>query len=643
MKAISYLFALLFTAASLSAAAPVFEFDKEDALAAQELREHLEAMYFDLGKSPFAGKTIRLGKKAGVADKEKCGKDGFYIKCKNGKLDIYGPDAKGTLNGVYHFLDEIMGVRWLTPEVTYFPENPQIKLDGMDICFKPVFNNRIILNIFAMNPVWCRRMRAAFNVEHEQKYNIPQGHNTFYFLCRGLEAEKGKSYTPKQAFDEFPEFFAEYVDHRGRRKRPFTFSQVCCSHPEVKRLITKGMITTLDKNPGLDFIDLSREDGPNPCECVKCEAEYVKRGKKSNTKSDHWFTFFRDIAAEVHKKYPDVMIGSFAYHTTQIPPDVHLGPNTCVRYCPIRMNYFHRVDEGDHNRTGGLLHDYAPGLSNIAGQIKEWTKHTELWLSLTMMKNPVYYPNPNLRSLAYNISFAAKAGAKSIFVEDLRWLPSHAQCNLRSYMLVKLMWNPYLDSDKYMREYCDLYFGKAGKWIMDYMTLLHDENSWDYKSDRKWLNWRFNFQDQWTEKRIIVSTWKWFFETPDPKVYYKKRFPFHVWGMHCPATGEFCIKSLAILKDAEKQVADNPVLVERVRNEMLPVYFISILTLPKDHPQTQEAAKVFFPAIEKIIANDDRLKNDPKKAEHLIHHGALKKFLEDGGKAAEPDVKPAAK
>lgn len=622
---------LAVTAVSLLAAPPVLEFYEEDALAAQELQDHLEAMYFDLGKSPFAGKTIRLGRKAGIADAEKCGRDGFYIKCKDGILDIYGVNTTGTLNGVYHFLDEIMGVRWLTPETTHFPENPQIELEGMDICFKPVFENRIILHISAMDPVWRRRQRVAFNMEHEEKYHIPQGHNTFYFLCRGLEAEKGRSYTPQQAFEEFSEYFAEYVDHRGQRKRPFTFSQLCFSHPEVKRLIIKGMITTIDKNPGLSFIDLSREDGPNPCECVQCEAAYAAHGRKSNTKSNHFFTFFRDVAAEVHKKYPDIKIGSFAYHTTQIPPDVHLGPNTCIRYCPIRMNYFHRVDEGDHNRIGGLLDDYAPGLSNIAGQLRQWAERTELWLSLTMMKNPVYYPNPNLRALAYNVSYSAKAGAKSVFVEDLRWLPSHAQCHLRGYMLVKLLWDPYLDNDKYMREFCDLYFGKAGKGVMEFMELLHDERSWDYQSDRKWLNYRFQFFDRWTEKRIIGATWKWFYETPDPAYYYKKRFPFHCWGMHCPVTPEFCIRALAILKAAEQLVADDPVLAARVRNEMLPVYFVTMLTLPKDHPQTQEAVRVFFPAIESIIANDPRLRNNPAKAEQLIHHGALREYVENSG------------
>ena len=60
---------------------------------------------------------------------------------------------------------------------------------------------------------------------------------------------------------------------------------------------------------------------------------------------------------------------------------------------------------------------------------------------------------------------------------------------------------------------------------------------------------------------------------------------------------------------------------------MLPVYFATMLTLPKQHPQTQEAIREFFPAIEQIIAKDPRLKNNPKKAESLIHHEALKKYL----------------
>ena len=65
--------------------------------------------------------------------------------------------------------------------------------------------------------------------------------------------------------------------------------------------------------------------------------------------------------------------------------------------------------------------------------------------------------------------------------------------------------------------------------------------------------------------------------------------------------------------------------------EMLPVYFATMLTFPKNHPQTREAIREFFPAIQKIIAADPRLRNNPKKAETLIRHEALKKYL-DGSK-----------
>ena len=612
----------------LAGTAPVFEYGSEDQIAGQELHEHLEQMYASLSTSPFAGKHIRLGKKAGPVDAGKTGPEGFRIVCRNGNLDIAGSTVQGTLNGVYHFLEEVMGVRWLTPQTTYLPENPKVRLEGLDFYYQPIFRRRLLFNIFAGDATWGRRQRLKHHLEQEN-YGIPQGHNTFYFLCRGLEKETGRKYTPEQAFKEFPQYFAEYVDHRGNRKRPFTFSQLCYSNPDVKRLVARGMLAALDKYPKMDFMDLSRMDGPDPCECALCEAEYVKRGKKSNTKSDAWFTFFRDVAKEVHKKYPDLLIGSYAYHTTQIPPDVNLGPNTCVRYCPIRMNYFCRVDEGDHNRIGGLLDDYAPGLSNIAGQLAEWPKHTQLWLSLTIMKNPVYYPNPHLRPLGYNMAYAARVGANSIFVEDLNWLPSHAQCKVRSYILAKLLWNPYYDVDKGIREFCSLYFGAAGDSVVEYLKLLHDENSWNYKSDRKkWLDWRFRFYNQWVKKRIIGSTWKWFYEKPDPALYYKKRFPFSRWGTHCPLTEQFCLDALKCLKQGAAKVSNDPVMTERIKTEMLPVYFASMLTLPKNHPQTQEAIREFFPAIERIIAADPRLRNNPKKAEALIHHGALKKYLE---------------
>ena len=113
---LSLILIFLFACAGYSGTPPVIEYGPEDHIAGAELQEHLEKMYSSLSKSPFSGIRIRLGKKAAPVDAVKTGAEGFRIVFRNGKLDIRGSSSQGTLNGVYHFLEEVMGVRWLTPE-----------------------------------------------------------------------------------------------------------------------------------------------------------------------------------------------------------------------------------------------------------------------------------------------------------------------------------------------------------------------------------------------------------------------------------------------------------------------------------------------------------------------------------------------
>ena len=48
-----------------------------------------------------------------VGDTERYGDDGFAIRTYEGKIYIFGANAKGALNGTYDFIEENMGVLWV--------------------------------------------------------------------------------------------------------------------------------------------------------------------------------------------------------------------------------------------------------------------------------------------------------------------------------------------------------------------------------------------------------------------------------------------------------------------------------------------------------------------------------------------------
>ncbi len=68
--------------------------------------------------------------------------DGFLILTKKEQLFITGGSPKGTLNGVYTFLEEYLGCRFYSPDVIFIPKLNRIALPAIKDRQVPVFTFR---------------------------------------------------------------------------------------------------------------------------------------------------------------------------------------------------------------------------------------------------------------------------------------------------------------------------------------------------------------------------------------------------------------------------------------------------------------------------------------------------------------------
>ena len=98
-------------------------------------------------------KAIVLGEtklEKGIVEinREKIAEDGFKIISDGKHLFISGADSRGTLYGVYTFLEDYLGVRWFTPELEVVPENEDILIDGKI--------NRTVMPSFSIRRNDCR-------------------------------------------------------------------------------------------------------------------------------------------------------------------------------------------------------------------------------------------------------------------------------------------------------------------------------------------------------------------------------------------------------------------------------------------------------------------------------------------------------
>jgi hypothetical protein len=88
------------------------------------------------------------------------GEEGFVIKSAGPHLVIAGGRLRGTMYGVYTFLEDVLGCRWYTSKVSHIPKNPSITLELLDITQKPDFEYREPFYFDAFDADWAARNKS---------------------------------------------------------------------------------------------------------------------------------------------------------------------------------------------------------------------------------------------------------------------------------------------------------------------------------------------------------------------------------------------------------------------------------------------------------------------------------------------------
>lgn len=105
----------------------------------------------------------------------------------------------------------------------------------------------------------------------------------------------------------------------------------------------------------------------------------------------------------------------------------------------------------------------------------DWAKISRnilLWDYIVQFSN-LYTPFPNFRTLQPNMQYFAGNHVTSVFSQG-NPEPAGEMCYLRAYVAAKLLWNPDCDLDAVIDDFLTGYYGKAGQYLKEYMTLLHD-------------------------------------------------------------------------------------------------------------------------------------------------------------------------
>ncbi|HXV76595.1 MAG TPA: DUF4838 domain-containing protein [Candidatus Polarisedimenticolaceae bacterium] len=404
--------------------------------------------------------AIRIGwtddRPAGAPRPEELGPEEWVVRTDERGLAIYGGRPRGTLYGVYHFLEDEIGVEWWTPFDEFVPHRPTLIVEPLDERGAPAFGYRDIA-VESGPPRF--RARSRLN-GHFSRLPLRLGGSLAF--APPSHAHTAFLLVPPELYDDHPELFAEIGGMRFAGD-----SQLCLSEPAVVDRVVDEVLRHLARARAAAersgfaaprLVSVSQNDWERPCECAGCMRTVAQRGSRAAT----WIVFVNEVARRVAEVEPDVLVETLAYQHTLAPPT---GP-------PAASNVVVRVS-GLHQRD--LLRPITAADNRVhRAALLGWdglVEHLFVWDYTVEFGEDGNLPLPNLALFADDLRFYRRVGVEGVYyqpedpiADDLR--------DLKIWVLARLIADPSRSVEALVRRFTDGYYGTAGKSIRAYLAVV---------------------------------------------------------------------------------------------------------------------------------------------------------------------------
>ncbi len=450
------------------------EYDECIATAVTELQTYIEKISgvkltaVTESALPEGASAIYLGETA-VSDKvdfdySTIGEDGFLLHCDGESFIIRGEDSRGTLYGVYTFLEEYLGVRWFTPTLERVPESDDIVIDkALSRVVEPSFAVR---RNDTMGTNEAYRARTRMNVSFHQNATKYGGTLTYSLWDATLI-----TLVPKSLFSEHPEYFA--MDENGNRHT----DHVCMTNPDVLDLVEKNCREKMtNATNGAKFIHIGQDDNINYCHCESCEALYEKYGAVSAPT----LIFTNELAERLEDEFPDYTFTFYAYNETDRPPTdptlrcrPNVAPVLCGLHKACRSHSLLECGAQDGNET--LMNLYGDNHPQIAEDFKRWTEIADRTYIYDYTINFLFSAQffSNFEYMQETMKYMHDIGITG-YIYNCGDGHSAAFNELRNYLLCKLQWDVNADVEYHINDFMKEYYGEEAapyvKEILDVQT-----------------------------------------------------------------------------------------------------------------------------------------------------------------------------
>ena len=376
------------------------------------------------------------------------------ISVDSSQIQISGGMPRGILYAVYQFLEELLGLRFLTADHTYSPDASALQIPCGSYTYSPPFSFR-----------WSyyRENSDAPEFAAKRKVNtVTDAENLGGKTQQQLINHSFHALVPYGTYGEsHPEYYA-LVDGERDTNTHGGGPQLCVTNPEVIEVAAASAIRQLSERPGAANISVSQADTAAYCRCETCEA----LNEAEETPMGSQLTFVNAVAERIEKEYSDVKVGTLAYWYTRKPPKtVKPRHNVQIQLCSIECCTLHAIDNPDCEQNQAFCQD-----TNEWGRICD-----DIWIWNYNTNFRAYdLPFPNLRSIAPNVRYFLRNNAKGVFMQANGNGLTGEFSDLRNYLISQLIWNPHLDADAHLNEFVNLHYEAAAPPILEYINFLHN-------------------------------------------------------------------------------------------------------------------------------------------------------------------------
>lgn len=407
-----------------------------------------------------SGFSIYVGRAANSAliDLSDVKDDGYKLEIKPEGIYIVGKTDDATRNGIYDFLETHLECMYVSPENTYVPLCPTVKLALEEKTVNPTITWRKVYQYESVQNGWYERLKMNGTIVKEGENSI-ELYNEWGTWCHS----SFEFVPPEKYFDEHPEYYAKFL---GKRRYQFnvlgrTFpTHLCYTNEEVYQIAEAELVKRIEANPEVKFWDFSIMDTYfATCRCKECK----KFNKEAGSEMGTLLAFLNRLADAIRDDYPDVYLSTLAYQRVKNPPkNMKCAPNLCINVCA-----FPGTQSYPYSTEGGIK-----ASREFAERVVEWGKICDNILVWDYVVNFTHLklPFPNFEFQKENLEFYLENNIRFVFHQGSRE-PMDENAEMRTYLLSRQLWDKDVDLKALAKKYVAVVYGDAAGLVEEYMDL----------------------------------------------------------------------------------------------------------------------------------------------------------------------------